>query len=208
MLEPHSRSERDLFLSVLIIIPLAGMGIDIYVPSLPSIASYFVADPRNIKLTLSLYLVGLAVGQLAWGGALLGNVANRLLLNRYRTVNIMLVACVVMALFSTALLVASYAWSNNLIGFMAPVIGVAFFGGLLFPNGLAKTMQLYPHAKGAVAASLGFSVMFGTTCVSVITSQFHESIFSVLALGYFVLALVAFSLFFCVVQKGLKSEKI
>jgi MFS transporter, DHA1 family, multidrug resistance protein len=40
---------------------------DMYLPSLPSIASAFAADASRVQLTLSIYLVGFAMGQIFYG---------------------------------------------------------------------------------------------------------------------------------------------
>lgn len=43
--------------------PLSGVGIDIYTPSLPVITHHFAAKASLVKLTLSVYLLGLGLGQ-------------------------------------------------------------------------------------------------------------------------------------------------
>ncbi len=40
---------------------------DVYIPGLPALAVYFRTDPSVIALTLSVYLAGFAIGQLAYG---------------------------------------------------------------------------------------------------------------------------------------------
>ena len=47
--------------------PLPGMGIDIYAPSLPAIQSHFGASLTQTQLTITLYLLGLGLGQLFLG---------------------------------------------------------------------------------------------------------------------------------------------
>lgn len=46
---------------ILFIYPLSGMGIDIYMPSMPSMAPYFHASGGLIKLSISLYVFGYAL---------------------------------------------------------------------------------------------------------------------------------------------------
>lgn len=52
---------------VFIMLPLAGSGIDIYSPSLPSIQHYFSTSATLSKLTITLYLLGLGIGQTIFG---------------------------------------------------------------------------------------------------------------------------------------------
>lgn len=52
---------------ILLIIPLSGMGIDVYAPSLPAIASALNAHHSLVKLSISIYLFGFSIGQLFTG---------------------------------------------------------------------------------------------------------------------------------------------
>lgn len=52
---------------ILFMVPLAGMGIDIYVPSLPAITTAFYTSMHLVKLTIAFYLFGYAVGPLLFG---------------------------------------------------------------------------------------------------------------------------------------------
>ncbi len=54
-------------LIILFMVPLAGMGIDVYVPSLPAITVAFATDMHLVKLTIALYLFGYALGPLVFG---------------------------------------------------------------------------------------------------------------------------------------------
>jgi len=47
--------------------PLSGAGIDIYVPSLPSMTEYFHTTPALIQLSITFYLLGYGAAQLAMG---------------------------------------------------------------------------------------------------------------------------------------------
>jgi len=42
---------------------LMGMGVDLYVPSLPAITNYFHVLPSLVQLTIALYIFGYGVGQ-------------------------------------------------------------------------------------------------------------------------------------------------
>lgn len=50
-----------------LIVPLAGVGIDVYTPSLPSVMHYFHTSATIAQLSLSVYLLGFGVSQLASG---------------------------------------------------------------------------------------------------------------------------------------------
>ena len=52
------------------------MSIDTYIPSIPSIAEYFEVDINKIELTLTLFLLGFATGQL-FGGAISDRIGRR-----------------------------------------------------------------------------------------------------------------------------------
>lgn len=46
---------------------LMGIGIDLYVPSLPDISSYYHSPIRDVELSISLYLLGYGLGQTILG---------------------------------------------------------------------------------------------------------------------------------------------
>jgi Bcr/CflA subfamily drug resistance transporter len=52
----------------ILIIPLSGLAIDIYAPSLPSVALYFNADKSLVQLTITSYMLGIGILQLFAGG--------------------------------------------------------------------------------------------------------------------------------------------
>lgn len=56
----------SLFL-ILIVVPLGGIGIDLYSASMPELATYLNVDQSMIKLTLSVFLAGLFFGMLICG---------------------------------------------------------------------------------------------------------------------------------------------
>lgn len=66
-----TRSERQnswyFKIVVLASVPFAGVGIDLYAPSLPWIQHAFQVSPQLVKLTISTYLYGYAVGCLLFG---------------------------------------------------------------------------------------------------------------------------------------------
>jgi Bcr/CflA subfamily drug resistance transporter len=52
----------------ILIVPLSGLAIDIYAPSLPSVAVYFNADKSLVQLTITSYMMGIGIMQLFAGG--------------------------------------------------------------------------------------------------------------------------------------------
>src|SRR5262249_20058069 len=43
------------------------LSVDLYLPSMPAIAEALAAPPAHVQLTISLYLVGFAIGQIVYG---------------------------------------------------------------------------------------------------------------------------------------------
>lgn len=60
---------RSMIVTVLLTLAVAlgPMSTDFYLPSLPSLVDYFATDVARVQLTLSVFLVGFAVGQLFYG---------------------------------------------------------------------------------------------------------------------------------------------
>ncbi|MFZ4115170.1 MAG: MFS transporter [Chthoniobacterales bacterium] len=54
-------------LVALYIIPLNGLSVDIYVPSLPAVADYFFTSHLLVQSTISIYILGLGISQLVCG---------------------------------------------------------------------------------------------------------------------------------------------
>ncbi len=46
------------------------LSVDLYLPSMPAIAAALAAPPAHVQLTISLYLVGFAIGQIVYGPSL------------------------------------------------------------------------------------------------------------------------------------------
>ena len=46
---------------------VAPMGVDTYLPSIPEIAKYFDVNIHKIELSLSIFLIGFAIGQIFGG---------------------------------------------------------------------------------------------------------------------------------------------
>ena len=69
MTSPPSASRAPVPLGVLLtaIVGVGALSIDMFLPSLPTIAAVFLADASTAQLTVTLFLAGLAVSQLVWG---------------------------------------------------------------------------------------------------------------------------------------------
>ena len=69
MLRPSSLRPGSLAITALLtaLVALGPISTDLYLPSLPGLLRYFNADVAQVQLTLSVFLIGLAVGQLAYG---------------------------------------------------------------------------------------------------------------------------------------------
>lgn len=61
--------EKRYFLAILalLIIPISGLSIDIYVPSLPAVSQYFNVDKSSVQLSITTYMIGLGLLQLFAG---------------------------------------------------------------------------------------------------------------------------------------------
>lgn len=49
------------------LVALGPLSTDLYLPSLPTLASVFASDTARVQLTLSAFLAGFAIAQLAYG---------------------------------------------------------------------------------------------------------------------------------------------
>ena len=49
------------------LVALGPLSTDLYLPSLPGLRRHFDADIAEVQLTLSIFLVGIALGQLVYG---------------------------------------------------------------------------------------------------------------------------------------------
>ncbi len=59
--------KRNIYFLVFIVPFLMGLGVDLYVPSLPVITSFFHTNASLVQLTVSLYLLGYGLGQVVLG---------------------------------------------------------------------------------------------------------------------------------------------
>lgn len=64
----HSASEMRIISLLVFLVPfLMGLGVDLYVPSLPSLVSYYHSDTGTVQRSISLYMLGYGVGQMVLG---------------------------------------------------------------------------------------------------------------------------------------------
>jgi DHA1 family bicyclomycin/chloramphenicol resistance-like MFS transporter len=64
---PTTRAPLPLGVLLTAIVGVGALSIDMFLPSLPTIAAVFAAGPSTAQLTVTLFLAGLAVSQLVWG---------------------------------------------------------------------------------------------------------------------------------------------
>ncbi|MCO5092181.1 multidrug effflux MFS transporter [Bosea sp. (in: a-proteobacteria)] len=142
---------RTISLPLLVVITaLPAVTINIYLPSMPGIVTYFQTDIPTIQYALSLYLLGLAVGQLAYGP----------LSDRLGRRPVLLAG---MAIYSTGSLLCSLAQGIEifLVGRVLQAIG----GGAGMVLGRAMVRDVYDEAR--VASVLGYTVMVTTIATAV-----------------------------------------
>lgn len=64
----HSASEMRIISMLVFLVPfLMGLGVDLYVPSLPSLVSYYHSNSGTVQLSISLYMLGYGAGQMVLG---------------------------------------------------------------------------------------------------------------------------------------------
>jgi DHA1 family bicyclomycin/chloramphenicol resistance-like MFS transporter len=68
MSEIEKSKRRFLLPLMLLVAPLSGAGIDIYVPSLPDVAEHFNSTPTGVQLTIPIYLISFGLSQPIFGG--------------------------------------------------------------------------------------------------------------------------------------------
>lgn len=70
-MDMHSGNHSRIYLFAaiaLFIIPISGLSIDIYVPSLPAVSHYFQVNKSLVQLSITTYMIGLGIMQLFAGG--------------------------------------------------------------------------------------------------------------------------------------------
>lgn len=122
------------FITLLAILSaVAPVAVDTYIPSIPSMASDFNVGIEQIEVTLSIFLIGFAIGQI-FGGVLSDNLGRR---------KSSLIGLLGFSFFSFLIIFAT-----NIYELWAYRFIEAFFGGLIVVNASAAVRDLF-HGKQA-----------------------------------------------------------
>lgn len=127
---------NSLIVLLAILSAIAPVSVDTYIPAIPSMAKDFDVNIEQIELTLSIFLIGFAIGQV-FGGSFSDRVGRK---------RSSLVGLFGFALFSFLIIFSSSVYELWVYRFAE-----AFFGGLIVVNGTAITRDVF-HAKEAAKA--------------------------------------------------------
>ena len=132
------KSINHLYLIILISI-LSPMGVDTYLPSIPEIAKYFDVNIHKVELSLSIFLIGFAIGQI-FGGPIS---------DRYGRRVGSIVGLLGYALFSFLIIFSSSIYELWIYRFLE-----AFFGGITVVNATAAVRDRFSGQEAAKVFSL------------------------------------------------------
>lgn len=135
------KSINHLYLIILISIlsSVAPMGIDTYLPSIPEITKYFDVNIHKVELSLSIFLIGFAIGQI-FGGPIS---------DRYGRRVGSIVGLLGYALFSFLIIFSSSIYELWIYRFLE-----AFFGGITVVNATAAVRDRFSGQEAAKVFSL------------------------------------------------------
>ncbi|MCT7521097.1 multidrug effflux MFS transporter [Aliarcobacter cryaerophilus] len=135
------KSINHLYLIILISIlsSVAPMGVDTYLPSIPEIAKYFDINIHKVELSLSIFLIGFAIGQI-FGGPIS---------DRYGRRVGSIVGLLGYALFSFLIIFSSSIYELWIYRFLE-----AFFGGITVVNATAAVRDRFSGQEAAKVFSL------------------------------------------------------
>ncbi len=132
-------------------VALGPLSTDLYLPSLPAIGHYFLADVAPTQLTLSVFLVGFAVSQLVYGALSDRFGRRRVMLAGFV---IFLAASVVCALASSLEMLILGRFLQSLGVCAGPVLGRAVVRDVFGPKRAAKVLS-YMAAAMALGPAVG-----------------------------------------------------
>jgi DHA1 family bicyclomycin/chloramphenicol resistance-like MFS transporter len=88
-------------------------------------------------------------------GYFLGTIFNRKLLSLSTPLMLALCGLFGMTIFSLLLLGLTWKIKLNLLTLIVPTWFIFFFSGLVFPNSMTKSIELFPNCAGMVSALFG-----------------------------------------------------
>src|SRR5574344_318947 len=135
------KSINHVYLIILISVlsSVAPMGVDTYLPSIPEIAKYFDVNIHKIELSLSIFLIGFAVGQI-FGGPISDRYGRRIG---------SIVGLIGYAFFSFLIIFSSNIYELWVYRFLE-----AFFGGITVVNAAAAVRDRFKGQEAAKVFSL------------------------------------------------------
>lgn len=129
----HTTNHLYLIILLSMLASVAPVGIDTYLPSIPDIATYFNVNIHKIELSLSIFLIGLSVGQI-FGGPIS---------DKYGRKKSSIFGLLGYALFSFIII-----FSTNIYELWIYRFFEAFFGGIVVVNAAATIRDKF-HGKEA-----------------------------------------------------------
>ena len=112
---------------------IAPISIDTYIPSMPLIADYFSVNIDKVEITLTIFLLGFAIGQL-FGGPISDKIGRR--------------KTSLIGLFGFSILSFSIIFANSIYELWILRLIEAFFGGMIVVNANATVRDIF-HGKEA-----------------------------------------------------------
>lgn len=135
----NSTNHIWLILLLALLTSVAPMGIDTYIPSIPNIAESFNVSIENVELTLSIFLIGLSVGQV-FGGAIS---------DFYGRKNSSIYGLLGFSFFSFLIIFATSIYEVWVYRFFE-----AFFGGVVLVSATAIVRDTFSGNEAAKAFSI------------------------------------------------------
>ncbi|MEM7292090.1 MAG: multidrug effflux MFS transporter [Pseudomonadota bacterium] len=165
MLNPRSTAATALLAALVAFGPLAT---DMYLPSLPTLMRVFDTTQQHVQLTLSLYLLGFAIGQLAYGP-----LSDRFGRRPMLMIGLALFIVASVAITSVDSIEAMIVWRvlQALGGCAGPVLGRAIVRDVFGPDSAARVLSyisaamalapaVAPMIGGLLDARLGWTSVF------------------------------------------------